>query len=139
MNDLLVLILQILFSPQLILSKKTLNYKVLLVFAPVLILTGVAGFVIPPEKALTSGAADYNVFHIVFGAIGLILLVLRNENYVRLFNVGFGLIDLYQAFASFAHLFPEQYFKWTKVDDILHVVIGAALVLAGFYGYKNRA
>jgi hypothetical protein len=121
------------------LRNKTLNYKVLLVFAPVLILIGVFGFVIPKDAALTSGAPVYNTFHIIFGAIGLLLLVLRNENYIRAFNIGFGLIDLYQALASFAHLFPEQYFKWTRVDDVTHSVIGAALVLVGLYGYKNRS
>ena len=38
------------------------------VFGPVLILTGIAGFLIPPRLALMSGAPAYNVFHIVFGA-----------------------------------------------------------------------
>ena len=119
-------------------NNKTLNYKVLLVFAPVLILIGIAGFIVPSEKALTSGAAAYNIFHIVFGAIGLIVVFLRNEYYIRLFNIGFGLIDLYQAFASFEHLFPERYFHWTRVDDFLHVVIGLGLVLIGFYGFRNQ-
>ena len=118
-------------------SLKSLNYKVLLVFAPVLILVGILGFIIPPEKSLTSGAAAYNIFHIVFGIIGLLLVLTKNENYIRLFNIGFGLIDLYQAIASFAHLFPEQYFQWTRIDDILHIVIGAVLVFVGFYGYKS--
>ncbi|MEJ7700318.1 MAG: DUF4383 domain-containing protein [Pyrinomonadaceae bacterium] len=85
---------------------------------------------------MTSGAPVYNIFHIVFGALGLLLLVARNENYIRAFNIGFGLIDLYQALASFAHLFPEQYFRWTRVDDVLHIVIGAVLVAVGLYGYK---
>jgi len=120
------------------LSKKTLNYKVLLGFAPVLILIGISGFIIPPDKALTSGAPAYNIFHIISGFVGLILLILRRENYIRAFNVGFGLIDLYQAAASFAHLFPEQYFRWTRADDVLHIVVGAALVIVGIYGYKNR-
>ena len=116
---------------------KSTNYKVLLVFAPVLILIGIAGFIIPPEKALTSGAAAYNIFHIIFGAIGVLLLVLKNENSIRLFNIGFGLIDLYQALASFAHLFPEHYFQWTRVDDVLHIVIGAALILVGIFGGRK--
>jgi uncharacterized membrane protein HdeD (DUF308 family) len=119
------------------LRHKTLNYKVLLVFAPVLILIGAAGFLISPEKALTSGVPAYNIFHLIFGTIGLILLFNRNENYIRAFNLSFGLIDLYQALASFAHLFPEQYFKWTRADDFLHIIIGAGLVLVGIYGYKN--
>ncbi len=118
-------------------SNKTLNYKALLVLAPVLILIGILGFIIPPEIALTSGATAYNIFHIIFGVVGLLLLILRNENYIRIFNISFGLIDLYQAFASFTHLFPEKYLQWTRVDDILHIVIGAGLVLVGLYGYKR--
>ena len=55
---------------------------------------------------------------------------------MRGFNIGFGLIDLYQTLASFLHLFPEQLFKWTRVDDILHIVIGATLVFVGLYGFK---
>ena len=48
-------------------ENKTLSQKVLLVFAPLLILTGIAGFVIPEQYSLTSGAAPYNLFHIIFG------------------------------------------------------------------------
>ncbi len=118
-------------------KEKSINYKVLLVFAPLLILIGILGFVIPPEKALTSGAAAYNIFHICFGTLGLVLLFFRNENSVRLFNIGFGLIDLYQALASFAHLFPERYFQWTRVDDVLHIVIGAILILVGIFGDRK--
>jgi hypothetical protein len=120
------------------LSKKPLNYKVLIIFAPVLILIGISGFVIPPENALTSAAPPYNLFHIISGAIGLLLLLLRNENYIRAFNLGFGLIDLYQALASYAHFFPEEYFQWTKTDNILHIVIGAALVSVGLYGFITK-
>jgi hypothetical protein len=118
-------------------SGKSLNYKVLLVFAPVLILTAILGFVIPPEKALTSGATAYNLFHIAFGFLGLAVLLARNEKYVCLFNFGFGLIDLYQLLASAAHLFPEQYFKWTRADDVLHAAVGAALVAVGLYGFRK--
>lgn len=116
----------------------SLNFKVLLVFAPLLILVGILGFVIPPEIALTSGAAPYNIFHLIFGAFGLILLLSKNEGYIRGFNIGFGFIDLYQAFASFLDLFPETHFQWTSVDDILHIVIGAGLVLVGLFASKSR-
>ena len=116
---------------------KSLNYKVLLVFAPLLILIGILGFVIPEEKALTSGATAYNIFHLIFGAIGLLLLFFRKEFSIRLFNIGFGLIDLYQAFAAFTNLFPIRQFQWTRVDDFLHIVIGAALVAVGVYGFAR--
>ncbi|HKY30507.1 MAG TPA: hypothetical protein VJM12_21430 [Pyrinomonadaceae bacterium] len=113
---------------------KSLNFLTLAIFAPILILAGVAGFLLPSEMSLTSGAPAYNVFHIAFGIIGLIVLRTRNELWISFFNAGFGLIDLYQAVASFSDLPPKQYFLWTRVDDILHIVIGLALVLIGSYG-----
>ena len=117
---------------------KTINYIALAIFAPVLIIAGIAGFLVPPEASLTSGAPAYNVFHLVFGAIGLLLVIARKEPWLSLFNFGFGLIDLYQALASVLHLPPEEYFLWTKVDDILHVVIGLALVMIGGYGLRKH-
>lgn len=95
---------------------------------------GVAGFLIPAEKGLTSGAPAYNVFHIVFGLIGVLFLWSAKEKLISFFNAGFGLIDLYQALASYLNLPPEQYFLWTRVDDVLHVIVGMALLIVGFYG-----
>ena len=118
-------------------NKKSLNYITLAIFAPILILAGVAGFLIPAEQSLTSGAPAYNIFHILFGVIGLIILRSRNELAISFFNAGFGLIDLYQALASYVALPPKQYFLWTRVDDILHVVIGLALVIIGSYGLNQ--
>lgn len=112
-------------------TQNSLNAIVLRVFAPLLVLVGILGFVIPPHLSLTSGAAAYNIFHIIFGVVGLVFVATKSETLIRTFNVGFGLIDLYQAVASFAHLFPEQHFRWTRADDVLHIIIGLALVLIG--------
>ena len=114
--------------------KKSLNFVTLAIFAPVLIIVGLAGFLIPPEDSLTSGAPAYNVFHLVFGATGALIVWARNELWLSLFNLGFGLIDLYQALASALDLPPAKYFLWTRADDILHVLIGLALVIIGSYG-----
>ena len=93
----------------------------------------------PQEVSVTSGATAYNVFHIVFGLLGLLLLWSKREWLISAFNAGFGLIDLYQALASYADLPPQQYFLWTQVDDILHVVIGLLLFIIGCYGLlKHR-
>ena len=119
-------------------SKRGLNYKVLLVFAPVLLLVGIFGFVLPAEGSPTSRAPAHNVFQIAVGTLGSILLVLRNENYVRAFNLVFGLIDLYQAAAGIADFFPEQYFRWTTADNILHILVGVLLVSVALYGYLKR-
>ena len=108
-----------------------------MVFASLLLLTGIAGFVIPERYSLMSGAAPYNLFHIFFGAIGLMLTMSNSDLPASAFNFGFGLIDLYQALASVVGLTPIQYFHWTYVDDMLHVLIGFALVIIGGYGLKR--
>ncbi len=112
----------------------SLNQKTLTVFAPLLILTGIAGFVIPEQYSLMSGAAPYNLFHIFFGAVGLMVLMTKSELAASVLNLGFGLIDLYQVLASVAGLAPIQYFHWTFADDVLHVLIGFALVIIGGLG-----
>ena len=119
---------------------RSLNYKTLTVFAPLLILVGVAGFLIPADKSLTSGAPAYNVFHLMFGVLGLIVLWTSKERLISLFNGGFGLIDLYQALASRLDLPPQEYFLWTPLDDIFHVIIGVVLVTIGCFGvlHENR-
>jgi hypothetical protein len=118
--------------------KKSINCITLAIFAPVLVLAGIAGFLIPPAQSLTSGAAPYNIFHIFFGLVGLMIVWSGKEQLISLFNAGFGLIDLYQAAASYLHLPPEQFFLWTKVDDILHIVIGLLLTTIGCYGLLRR-
>ena len=113
---------------------KNLNYITLIVFAPILILAGVLGFVLPDGP--TSGAPAYNIFHIIFGAFGLILALSKRDDLIRGFNIGFGLIDLYQLAASLMNWFPEEYFRWKTADDCLHAAIGAALIIIGLLGKK---
>jgi hypothetical protein len=115
-------------------ENKSLNQKTLMVFAPLLILTGIAGYVIPDQYSLMSGAAPYNLFHIIFGSIGLLITMTNNDLLDSSFNLGFGLIDLYQVLASVVGLAPIQYFHWTYADDVLHVLIGFALVIIGGIG-----
>jgi hypothetical protein len=115
---------------------RNINYWTLLIFAPVLILTGVLGFILP--DGLMSNVASYNIFHIIFGIIGLICVLSRKDYLIRGFNIFFGLIDIYQAIASFMDWFPESYFQWRTGDDILHIVIGTALVLIGLFINKSQ-
>lgn len=110
------------------------NVVVLRFFGPVLILTGALGFALPPELALMSGAPPYNVFHIVFGIGACALGTFGAERGCRLFNIAFGAIDLYQAAASCLGWFPISFFRWTRGDDVAHVVIGLALIAIGVRG-----
>lgn len=108
-----------------------INRWLLGVFATLLVLIGVMGFVGPSDGGSTSSAPAYNVFHLAFGVLGLALVVRGDPGAIRTFLVGFGLLDLYQALASRQHWFPEAFFRWKPTDDLLHLVIGAALVAAG--------
>ena len=118
-------------------ENKTLNQKTLAVLAPLLMIAGIAGFVIPEQYSLFSGAPPYNVFHLIFGAIGLLLLTTRNDLWASLFNFSFGLIDLYQVLASVVGLTPIQHFLWTYFDDVAHVLLGFALTIIGGYGLRK--
>ena len=106
----------------------------LLVFGPLLIATGVLGFVLPANRAPTSGAPAYNVFHIAFGVLGTSLGLAGAHGPIVAFLIGFGVIDLYQAAASRFRWTPVRHFRWTRVDDLLHVVVGIALVAVGIAG-----
>ncbi|HVE19625.1 MAG TPA: DUF4383 domain-containing protein [Ilumatobacteraceae bacterium] len=114
-----------------------MNQLVAKLFGSTLIVTGIAGFVIPAKKAATSGAPAYNVFHLLFGSLGIVAS--RRRGTARAFNLGFGAIDLYQAVASRRGLFPQRWFRWKTADDVLHVVIGAGLVAAGLIQRSSSA
>ncbi len=110
---------------------RPINTLVVTAFAPILVATGILGFVTPKEMALMSGAAPYNLFHIFFGIVGMVVAATKRLPPARAFNVGFGAIDLYQAVASFAGLFPTALFAYKRADDVLHVLLGLILVGVG--------
>lgn len=114
------------------------NRLILLIFALALILIGILGFVLAPELTPTSDAAPYNIFHIVAGCVGLMIVMTRREWPAIVFNLGLGAFDIYQFVASHADWFPEQFFQWTRTDDILHITIGIILALLGLYGFMTN-
>jgi hypothetical protein len=117
--------------------KKPVNILLLTAFAPILIVAGILGFVTPPSLALMSGATPYNLFHLFFGLVGVGLLFTKRLSLAKIFNIGFGAIDLYQAVASFAGLFPTALFAYKRADDVLHIVLGLLLVGVGLLADRN--
>jgi len=107
------------------------NLRLLAVFGPVLILTGVTGLILPPGLSLMSGAAPYDIFHIVFGTLGLAIVLARSARYAALFNLGFGAVDLFQAVAGVVGFFPAGPFGLRPADHVVHLVLGALLVVFG--------
>jgi len=112
------------------------NARVLGVFGPVLIATGIGGFLIPPRFALMSGAPAYNIFHIVFGMIGTALVVGKSGVGIAAFNLGFGVVDVYQLVAGMTGVFPARQFRYKAADHVLHGVIGLALAVVGGMGLR---
>jgi hypothetical protein len=104
---------------------------VLAVFAPLLILTGGLGLVVPARYALLSGALPYDFFHIAAGVLGVSALRSRRPAAIAWFNLGFGLVDLWQAAAGVLGLPPARLFDLGLADDVVHVLFGAALTLIG--------
>lgn len=115
------------------------NLRLLAVFGPILIATGVAGLTLPPRLALMSNALPYDIFHIVFGALGVVIVLRRSARFAALFNLGFGAIDLYQAVAGLAGFFPARLFALRPADHVAHVVLGALLVAVGAGGWRQRS
>ena len=100
-------------------------------FGPVLILTGVAGLLLPARLSLMSNAVPYDLFHIAFGLLGIALVAARSARGAALFNVGFGAVDLYQALAGLTGVFPAGVFQLKPADHAVHVVLGLLLVVFG--------
>jgi hypothetical protein len=113
------------------------NGRLLAVFGPVLIVTGVAGFLIPPRRALMSGAPAYNVFHIAFGILGTTLVAAGHARGIATFNLAFGAGDLYQAAAGLLGLFPSKLFRYKPADHVVHVLLGLLLAGVGWMGLRS--
>ena len=115
----------------------TRNLQTLTLFAPLLVLTGILGFALPPALSLMSGATPYNVFHLLAGAVGLWLVLRRSVGGAILFNLIFGAIDLYQALAGRIGWFPAQLFGLRPADHAIHVLVGLLLVALGYLGKRS--
>jgi len=113
------------------------NVALLTIFAPLLLAAGVLGFVIPAHLSLMSGALAYNVFHLLAGALGLLLVVRRRVPAIIAFNLVFGVIDLWQAIAGLTGLFPARLFALRPADHVLHVAFGLLLFGVGYLGKKS--
>jgi hypothetical protein len=84
-----------------------------------------------------SGAAPYNVFHLLAGAIGVAIVLLGSAPAAAAFNLVFGCIDLYQAVAGVTGLFPARWFALRPADHVVHVVIGLFLAGVGYLGKRS--
>jgi hypothetical protein len=112
------------------------NRRLLTLFAPLLILAGVLGFVVPERLSLMSGAVAYNLFHLACGGLGLVLVRVGSARGPLPFNLGFGLVDRWQALAGAMGFFPAELFALRPADHVLHVTFGLLLTGAGVMGLR---
>lgn len=113
---------------------ENLNFLTLVIFAPTLVLVGILGFLTPVNLKRISTEPAYNVFHIVCGIVGAVILLSNNDSALKTFNLVFGLINIYQFAASHANQFPVHYFKWTRIDNIIHLILGLFFLIVAFLG-----
>lgn len=118
------------------------NRTVLLGLVLLLIGAGGFGLLLGQQPALASGlssvAMPYNWFHLAAGFAGLVVWLSRREAVAQAFNLGFGLIDLYQAVAGVCGWAPAQLFELRPGDHVIHLVLGLALVLVAWQA-RNQA
>jgi len=110
---------------------RNINFLVLKILSPILILIGVVGYFLPPGYRIICTDTFYNLFHIDAGILGFIIVLIGNLALARFYNILLGGVYVYQAVASFLHIFPAKLFHYTVTDDILNIDIGAILLLIG--------
>lgn len=114
------------------------NLRLLTLFGPILIAAGIGGLTLPRSWSAMSGAVPYDVFHLVFGSVGIAIVLTRSARGAIFFNLGFGLGDLYQAFAGLMGLFPASLFSLRPADHVVHVTLGLLLVGFALMAMRSR-
>lgn len=111
------------------------------VFGIVFLLVGVLGFYSGDNMLLGIFMVSrrHNAVHLGSGAVALLSAV-GGENTARLYFKVFGLVYLLVAITGFAmHRLPVLGIPLNTADDVLHLVIAAVSLYAGFAGSKESA
>jgi hypothetical protein len=110
-----------------------LNILALGIFSVLILLLGAMGFLMPENISLLSTTYSYNLFRVDLGLVGIIVALTNDKTIIKYGNLSLGLVIAYQAFASLLNLYPEEYFQWTILDNILNADIGLAMILIGLF------
>jgi hypothetical protein len=110
---------------------KNSNLLILKILSPLLLMLGVAGYLLPKEYSFICRDCYYNLLHINLGMMGFIMLFASNQALIRLYNIFLGFLFFYQATASLLNIFPARLFHYTCIDDIFHTDLGCMLLLVG--------
>jgi hypothetical protein len=112
------------------------NLLVAGVFGAILIVTGLVGVLARDPAGLMSQAVPYDLFHIAFGGLAVGLALRGHRTGAALFNLGFGLGDLWQVVAGLTGLFPATLFALKPGDHVVHLVLGVLLSGCGIAGLR---
>jgi hypothetical protein len=108
------------------------NSLVLGSFSSLILFIGAMAFFMPEPLAFVSTAYSCNLLRVNLGVIGIIFALLNHQRFSPIANLVLGMILAYQAFAAFFHLYPEEYFQWAALDNILNMDIGLIMILLFF-------
>ena len=111
--------------------KTGMNFNILAlgIFSALILLMGAMAFLMPENLPLLSTEYPYNLFRVNIGLIGIIMALFNDQKITRYSNFILGIIIAYQALASYLHLYPEEFFQWTFMDNIVNGDIGLAMIL----------
>ena len=109
------------------------NTLALGIFSAIILLIGVMVFFLSDNMAMLSTTYLSNLFRTNIGLVGIIVALFNNKKYSRISNFILGILLAFQSLASSFNLFPEHFFQWTILDDILNVDIGATMIFTSFF------
>ncbi len=92
------------------------------------------GFLLPAELALMGGATAYNVFHLAAAAVGLIIGARRSPRSASTFNVVCSAPSICGKSQRGLLAGSRRAFALQPADHVVHALVGALLVRAGYLG-----
>jgi hypothetical protein len=112
-------------------GKTAMNFNTfaLGIFSALFLLIGAIAFLIPENMPFLSTTYPYNLFRVNIGLIGIIMALFNDKTITKYSNLALGLVITYQAVASLLHIYPDDFFKYTILDNIVNMDIGLAMLL----------
>ena len=119
-------------------AKRTLNLVMLTGLAPILVGIGCINFFLPAYINWINTSLYTNIFFIIAGIIGSVLVIKKSDANAKRFNLVLGMTFLSFVIANFAGLYPATIVEWTSLDDSVHLIMSTSLILVGIHGQKKQ-
>jgi hypothetical protein len=117
----------------------TLNRLFALVVGVVFLLVGILGFILDPTKGALLGLFDVNIVHnLVHLVVGILGIAAAFTGWSRYYNWGLGIVYLLVGILGFIPALNPNgdllgIMALNLEDNILHLLVGGAAALIGFF------